>query len=114
MLLAFKTCNLRSVLTKIRTLNFYSNVVNFFLNQFWNLLFENFYKVFKIRSKKYLINCRFFLVFRSSLNQIFHSRCHTPKRVTGWRGPSPRHCAQAAQLFSKKRRSGGEPLEHCV
>ena len=45
------------------------------------------------------------------INQIFHyTRCNTPKRVTSWRGPSPRHCARATQLLSKKYRSGGEPL----
>ena len=44
-------------------------------------------------------------------NQIFHyTRCTTPKRVTSLRGPSPRHCARATQLLSKKCRSGGEPL----
>ena len=43
-------------------------------------------------------------------NQIFHhTRCITPKRVTSWRGPFPRHCASATQLLSKCR-SGGEPL----
>ena len=49
------------------------------------------------------------LLFKS--NQIFHyTCCNTPKRVTSWRGPSPRHCARATQLLSKKYRSGGEPL----
>ena len=44
-------------------------------------------------------------------NQIFHyTRWITPKRETSWRGPSPRHCARATQLLSKKCRSGGEPL----
>ena len=44
-------------------------------------------------------------------NQIFHyTRCNTPKRVTSWWGPSPRHCARATQLLSKICRSGGEPL----
>ena len=44
-------------------------------------------------------------------NQIFHyTRWITPKRVTSWRGPSPRHCARATQFLSKKCRSGGEPL----
>ena len=44
-------------------------------------------------------------------NQIFHyTRCNTPKRVTSWRGPSPRHCARATQLHSKKCRNDGEPL----
>ena len=34
------------------------------------------------------------------VNQIFHyTRCNTPKRVTSWRGPSPRHCARATQLL---------------
>ena len=43
--------------------------------------------------------------------QVFHyTCCITPKRVTSWRGPSPRHCAQAAQLHSKKCCSGGELL----
>ena len=44
-------------------------------------------------------------------NQIFHyTRWITPKRVTSWRGPSPRHWSQATQLLSKKCRNGGEPL----
>ena len=44
-------------------------------------------------------------------NQLFHyTRWITPKRVRSWRGPSPRHCAWATQLLSKKCRSGGEPL----
>ena len=48
---------------------------------------------------------------KSNQNQIFHyTRCNTPERVTSWRGPSPRHCARATQLLSKKCRNGGEPL----
>ena len=44
-------------------------------------------------------------------NQIFHyTRCSMPKRVTSLRGPSPRHCARATQLLSKKCCSSGEPL----
>ena len=44
-------------------------------------------------------------------NQIFqYTPCNTPKRVTSLRGPSPRHCARAAQLLSKKCHSGGESL----
>ena len=44
-------------------------------------------------------------------NQIFHgTTCITPKRVTNLRGPSPRHCAQATQLLSKKYCSGREQL----
>ena len=39
-----------------------------------------------------------------------YTRCNTPERVTSWRGPSPRHCARATQLHSKKCRNGGEPL----
>ena len=43
--------------------------------------------------------------------QIFHyTCCNTLNRVTSFRGPSPRHCARATQLLSKKCRSGGEPL----
>ena len=46
--------------------------------------------------------------FSLSSNLIFHyPRWITPKRVTGWRGPSPRHCARATQLLSKKCRSVG-------
>ena len=55
---------------------------------------------------KYLIYRRFF-VLSSLSNQIFCSRCNTSKRVTSWRGPSPRHCARATQLLSKKCRGGG-------
>ena len=48
-------------------------------------------------------------VFKS--NQILHyTHCITPKHVTSLRGPPPSHCASAAQLLSKKCRSGGEPL----
>ena len=44
-------------------------------------------------------------------NQIFHyTCCITRKRVKFWRGPSPRHCAWATQLNTKKCCSGGEPL----
>ena len=51
----------------------------------------------------------------NQINQIFHyTRCNTPKRVTSWRGPSPRHCAWVTQLLSKKCRSGGEPLATLV
>ena len=51
------------------------------------------------------------LKYKSNQNQIFYyTRWITPKRVTSWRGPSPRHCARATQLLSKKCRSGGEPL----
>ena len=47
----------------------------------------------------------------STSNQIFHfTRRNTPRRVTSWRGPSPRHCARATPLLSKKCYSGGEPL----
>ena len=44
-------------------------------------------------------------------NQIFYyTRCITPKRVTSWRGPSPRHCAWATHLPLKKCHKGCEPL----
>ena len=50
---------------------------------------------------------------RYQLNRIFHyTRCITPKRVTSLRGLSPRHCALASQLLSKKRCSGGKQ-QHC-
>ena len=32
------------------------------------------------------------------------------RRLTSWRGPSPRHCPRETQLLSKKCHSGGEPL----
>ena len=48
---------------------------------------------------------------KSNQNQIFcYTRCITSKRPTSLWGPSPRHCAWATPLFSKKCRSGGEPL----
>ena len=44
-------------------------------------------------------------------SKIFHyTRCIRPKRVTSWQGPSPRDCARAAELLSKKCRNGGELL----
>ena len=49
--------------------------------------------------------------FLERLNQIFHyTRCITPKRITSWRDPSPRHCARATQLLRKKCCSSGQPL----
>ena len=33
-----------------------------------------------------------------------------PKRVTSWRGPSPRHCARAALFVWEKCGSDGKPL----
>ena len=54
---------------------------------------------------------QYFILWIYIKYQIFHyTRCNTPKRVTSWRGPFPRHCARATQLLSKKCRSGGEPL----
>ena len=51
------------------------------------------------------------IIFCKKSNQTFHyTRWITPKRVTNWRGPSPRHCARATQLLSEKYRSDGEPL----
>ena len=45
-------------------------------------------------------------------NQIFHySRCITLKRITSLhQDPSPRHCARATLLLSKKCRISGERL----
>ena len=39
-----------------------------------------------------------------------YTRCNTPKRVTSWRVLSPRQCARATELLSKKCCSGGEPM----
>ena len=39
-----------------------------------------------------------------------YTRCTMPKRVTSLRSPTPRPCARATQLLSKKYSSGGEPL----
>ena len=50
----------------------------------------------------------------SKLNRIFYyTRCITSKRVTSWRSSSPRHCALATQLLSKKYCSGASPWQHC-
>ena len=49
---------------------------------------------------------------KNKISKLFHyrpTRCITPKRVTSWQGPSPRHWARATQLLSKYRR-GGQPL----
>ena len=51
MLPAFKIFNLGSVFTKIKNLKFYTNILKFFGHQFRDLVFENFFKVFKIRPK---------------------------------------------------------------
>ena len=56
-------------------------------------------------------NARFalWLIHHCKINQIFrNTRCNTPKRATSWRGPSPRYCALATQLRSKKCLNGGE------
>ena len=91
MLLTFETFYLVSVLIKIKTLCFYTNVRNCFCNQFWDLLFENFYQVFKTSPKVgYLIDV-FLLVVISLSNQIFRSRYNTLSRVKNWRDQSPRH-----------------------
>ena len=50
------------------------------------------------------------VIVTKSLSLFHYTRCNTPERVTSWRGPSPRHCARATQLLSKKCRNGGEPL----
>ena len=55
----------------------------------------------------------------SNIAKLFHhkkksnlhcSRCVSPKRVKSWWCPSPRHCAWATQLLSKKCRSDGDSL----
>ena len=69
--------------------------------------------IYKFHTNWIFITCLFLLEYKCywRSNQIFHyTRCKTPKRVTSWRGPSPRHCARATQLLSKKCCSGGEPL----
>ena len=52
----------------------------------------------------------FCLLKSNEIKSFIYTRCSTPKRVTSLRGPSPRHCARATQLLSKKCCSGGEPL----
>ena len=72
-LLVFKKFNLDSILTKIKILNFCTNVVNFFCNQFLICCLEIFTKFLKV-GLRYLNNRSFFfLVFSSLSNQIFHS-----------------------------------------
>ena len=58
MLLAFKAFNLSSVLNKIKTLNFYTNVINFFEINFGIYCLKIFTKFLKV-GLKYLINRRF-------------------------------------------------------
>ena len=51
------------------------------------------------------------LMFPSNqIKSFIYTRCSTPKCVTSLRGPSPRHCARATQLLSKKCCSDDEPL----
>ena len=42
--------------------------------------------------------------------KLLHTRCITPKRVTGLRGRSLHHFTHAAEALSKKCRSGGKSL----
>ena len=53
---------------------------------------------------------KIFLLLPKILNQIFHTRCNTPKRVTSLRGPSPVFAPGQHSSFRRKCRSGGEPL----
>ena len=53
--------------------------------------------------------CRNFTL-KTKSNQIFHTRSIMPKRVTSLRGPFPRRCFRAKQLFSNKCRTGDKPL----
>ena len=59
-----------------------------------------------------LLCMRFQLSFNfvKSKSKFFFTRCITLKHVMSLRCPSPRHCAQATRLISKKCRSSGEPL----
>ena len=58
------------------------------------------------------VNYVFFTSYaKTNKNRIFdYTSCITPKRATILRGSSPRHCARATQLPSKKYRSVGKPL----
>ena len=47
---------------------------------------------------------------KKKIKSSLHSLCNTPKSVTSLRVASPRHCAWATQLLSKKIRNIGEPL----
>ena len=115
---------LENCLASFKSLNLQSNTVKPI-----SLVFINWAMNLKIKTTKYSINkvalfgififnakyirimCKNSLLIIKSLSSLFHyTRCNTPKRVTSWRGPSPRHCARATQLLSKKCRSGGEPL----
>ena len=46
----------------------------------------------------------------NSQSNLSYTRCAAAKRVTSLQSLSPRHCARATQLLSKKCRSGGEQL----
>ena len=49
-------------------------------------------------------------------NQIFHyTRCNTSKRVTSFRGPSPRHCACGQHCFFRRNVAAiASCWQHCV
>ena len=74
-------------------------------------IFQNKITLPRKSSLRKIIKMFIFFIFQIKSNQIFrYTRCSTPNRVTSLRGPSPRHCAWATQLLSKKCCSGGEPL----
>ena len=68
----------------------------------------NRFNVFPAQADVQILKIHYAIVLikiKSKLNQIFHyTRCNTPKRVTSWRGPSPRHCPRATQLLSLSQR----------
>ena len=97
------------VLTKIKTLNFYTNTVNFFAIKFWAYCLVFFMKFLKVGLTTTLINRRFCFGLSILTKSIFHSRCNTSKSVISCQDPSLCQCAQATQLFSKCH-SSGEPL----
>ena len=49
-------------------------------------------------------------------NQIFYyTRCFTPKRVTSWRGPYPRHCTDGQHSsFRRNAVAVASRWQHCV
>ena len=49
-------------------------------------------------------------IFREPNQTFCYTRWNTPKSVTSLRSPSPRHCAWATELPSKKYRSSSQPL----
>ena len=59
---------------------------------------------------KYAFSQTYQIKHQIKIKNFNHTRCITSKRGMSLRSPSPRHCARATQLLSKKNRGSGETL----